>query len=194
MTGVQTCALPISYDFTKPNVSKCDSIISLNLTITKLNSATTLVTNNITSQEYNAEYLWYNCDDSNLILSANNAQIYTPIKSGKYAVKLTKSGCIANSACVNFSTPLGTDDIDEAALFLSLAPNPTSGIVTLNFGKIENELNIQVINSLGSIISNSEIQNSNIGNINLQDQPTGVYFLIVHNNTGISKSYKVIKN
>ena len=183
-----------TYTFTKANVGKCDSVITLNLTITKFNSATTLGATNITSQEGNAEYLWYSCDDINLKLPANNSQIFTPIKSGKYAVKLSKSGCNANSACVYFSTPLGTDDIDEAALFLSLAPNPTSGIVTLNFGKIENELNIQVINSIGNIIANSEIQNSKTGNINLQDQPSGVYFLIVHNNNGVGKSYKIIKN
>lgn len=84
------------------------------------------------------------------------------------------------SPCENLSV----SEFDES--IVSLHPNPTEGIITINSTSTINK--IEVFNMLGSLVAASK-NNS----IDLSQRTSGVYFLKIYTNNGIT-SRKVIRN
>lgn len=79
---------------------------------------------------------------------------------------------------------------------LLVYPNPTNDIVNIELSKdLEENLRIQIINSLGQKVSEIEIEKGNtIGNTSLFDIPNGIYLLQATNSDGqLIYSTKVVK-
>jgi len=75
--------------------------------------------------------------------------------------------------------------------FVSVYPNPSSGIFNINFGDAYLQISeIEIYNSLGEKIFFSPVTN-NLTSINLSSQPKGIYFLLAKTDAGIV-SCKVI--
>ena len=176
------------------NKAGCDSTITLNLSFVKVNTEVVLSDNvNLTAQEVNADYKWYDCDAPNTSLAASTSKTYTALKSGKYAVKLTKSGCLGNSICTTVKNLVGLNLDFQFANSLSIFPNPTKGEVLLNFQNVEEEISVLVISLTGKEIFKENICHINLINIDLTEQPSGIYFLIVQKKDGRSKYFEVKK-
>lgn len=85
--------------------------------------------------------------------------------------------------CVNLETK-GFDTIDFSSF-----PNPTSGILNINYSKNISE--IRVTNKLGQLLMNKNVNNKEI-TIDLTDLPNEIYFVNIISD-GLSKMIKVIK-
>jgi len=81
------------------SASGCDSIIVLNLNLTKINRAIVKNGNKLTVQESSASYKWLNCQ-TNQIISGQTGIDFTPIVSGNYAAIITKNTCVDTSNCM----------------------------------------------------------------------------------------------
>jgi hypothetical protein len=55
------------------------------------------VNGTLVSDQFGAQYRWYNCQTGNLLAEVNRH--FTPNYNGDYAVILTKNGCVDTSAC-----------------------------------------------------------------------------------------------
>jgi PKD repeat protein len=79
------------------------------------------------------------------------------------------------------------DGVDKTASEnISIFPNPTSGQLSINFGKYTGQqFDVKIINSHGKVVAEFN-DLSEAGQINLEDQKAGIYFLTV---TGPSVSY-----
>lgn len=90
------------------------------------------------------------------------------------------------------STPIFWDDTalsineSELDLGLSIYPNPTNSIISINSSKVNS---IQIINVNGQIIKTNKNQN----NITVEDLNTGIYFIKVQVENKLS-TFKFIKN
>ncbi len=87
-----------------------------------------------------------------------------------------------------------TTAIEEHTLANDIAiyPNPTNGILQIELGISINNITIQVFNSLGQIII-EERANSTLNTLNLQQFPSGLYFVQVMSNNGIIAQQRIVK-
>lgn len=73
---------------------------------------------------------------------------------------------------------------------VSVYPNPTAGKVSIS--GVEAGHRIRVFNSMGAPVSEFVSRNS-VETINLDNQASGIYFIVISNNDKISGTHKVIK-
>lgn len=114
------------------------------------------------------------------------------IAAGNYVYVATDgNGCNFESDTIKLENlPLGTDR--NRIQPLSIAPNPTSGFVTLKWdGILEGE--ITIINSLGQIIKSEKVKNLNSIELDLNTVQPGVYGVIMRTK-GKSYSGRIVVN
>ena len=88
--------------FTLTNAAGCDSIVTLNLTISPIDISVVQNPFTIVAMESGATYQWLDCNNGNAVISGETNQTYIPASSGNYAVVVSKNGCTDTSICVNF--------------------------------------------------------------------------------------------
>lgn len=157
-------------------------------------------------------YFW-NFGDATTSTLANPTHTYATL--GTYTVCLTvTSGTCSDTFCstaLTDSTQIGfgmkklnTTNMNvglkkNSVQFydIKLFPNPVSSELTISFEKnIPTEINIQVLDILGTEISSEKIyKNSNIHKLDLHNLSSGLYIIQLKNNNGeILNRNKIIKN
>ena len=135
---------------------------------------------------------WYEVS-SGLIVGATN-QSYTPTINGFYFSVVTDiNGCIINSDTINFiAIFVETNAFGE---MIKVYPNPTAGIINIDFNKLVNSGKIVISNPLGIRIYEEKFgQISNLlKSIDLNKYANGIYFVDIQL---IDKQfrYKIILN
>src|SRR5690606_38357929 len=115
-----------------PNQAGCDSTITINLTINTVDVSVTqnglMLTANATADFYQ----WLDCNNGHSIIEGETRQSFTATNNGSYAVEITQNNCIDTSACYTITT-LGVLE-NTFKNGLTVYPNPTRGIVTIDLG------------------------------------------------------------
>ena len=75
---------------------------------------------------------------------------------------------------------------------LSLYPNPTNGIITIDLGGVKQDIKVTLTNNLGQVIITEYYISTNFINFDI-NTPNGIYFLQIKVE-GESKTIKVSKN
>lgn len=126
----------------------CDSVVTLNLTI---NTVDVSVSNNstlLTANNGNANYQWIDCATNTDILGENNAS-FTATSNGSYAVIITENACTDTSACYTIND-VGINDLTNS--YLSIYPNPSSGVFYIDFDEINPTTELKIVDILGKEI------------------------------------------
>lgn len=140
-----------TYYDTLSNMHGCDSFITLNLTIDTLSNLVTLTGKTLTATQSGATYQWLDCNNGNAKISGATNQSYTATKSGDYAVALTKNSCVDTSSCINI-TVTGTDELRISNYELWIYPNPTKGLINLEFSfPIKEDIEMKVYDMIGQL-------------------------------------------
>jgi hypothetical protein len=174
-----------------PNAENCDSIISIFLTIDSLKATIQKVSptlyayssNNNSSLYYN----WIDCDSNNMIIPGEYGQSFTATKSGNYAVVISNYyGCVDTSDCMNvIKVGLQENYFDQMSVF----PNPTNGVVTIDLLGINQQVYLKVNGIDGQLVYEKQNNGTDKVQIDLSPYPAGIYFLSIQN----EESVKVIK-
>lgn len=152
----------------------CDSLVTLDLTITTVDVSVTNTDPSLTATATPATYRWLNCDNGFAVIPAATSAVFTATANGNYAVEVTQNGCVDTSSCYTIATVGVTHDNPFAAF--RFYPNPSNGKIYLDVGDLKN-VSVTIRNIVGqSIFQQSQI-NETI-QIDLQ-QPAGVYFITV---------------
>jgi hypothetical protein len=172
-----------------PNANGCDSVITVDLTITSVNVGVTQTANVLTADLVGASYQWIDCSDNSPI-SGETSQTYTASADGDFAVIVTDGNCSDTSAC---STVLFWG-IDEAAFAhtLVIAPNPTTGETTIQFGAEVNNVRATVYSVSGQEITSTSMNNGTSMSLNI-DGEAGFYLVVIESETGERAQLNVIK-
>ncbi|MBL1231252.1 MAG: T9SS type A sorting domain-containing protein [Flavobacteriales bacterium] len=164
-----------TYTDTIPNSVGCDSVITINLTITVVDVTTSLNANTITANQLGATYQWVDCSGMTPIIGATN-QSYTATANGDYAVIVTMNGCSDTSVC---STVTGVGIMEnEFGKEILLFPNPTDGNFSIDLGENYQSVIVTVTDLSGKLILSNTYENSQLLNLNI-DEIAGVYLLII---------------
>jgi PKD repeat protein len=164
----------------------CSNTSQVVVTVTTVDTTTTVSGNTITANASPATYQWLDCGTGNSI-SGETAQTYTPTTSGNYAVIVTQNSCIDTSACVNM---LITGINETSNKTVQIYPNPVRNTLHLNLGNSVAEY-ITLLNIQGKIVYQTKSRTSQL-TINLEELSKGVYFLKVVT-AGEINTYKIIK-
>lgn len=171
--------------------SGCDSILTLNLNIFTIDTSTTQNGFTITANENGAVYQWLDCDNNYALIPGETAQFLSVTLNGKYAVEVSANGCIDTSACIEIIDI----SISESALIntIQLFPNPTDGLVNIQFNSEFKHLKVNVKDVTGSLIQKQTFEKGNELILHL-DQPKGVYIIELELSEKQKEIFKIIKN
>jgi hypothetical protein len=156
-------------DILNNGVSILTTLITIDNTVIK-NGVT------LTANEIGANYQWLDCNNSYSVISGASNQSFTPTSNGNYAVEITKNSCVDTSNCYSI-TNIGIieNSFGDKLVFY---PNPTSGIVNLEFGS--NYKNVQIIirNSEGKLVKHQEFKKEQNISIEIEGSK-GIYLIEV---------------
>ena len=76
--------------------------------------------------------------------------------------------------------------------FLFISPNPTNGILNINFNAVPQNTKIEMYNSIGALVLAETMSNKN-NTIHLSDLSNGIYFMKVLENNKVVAAKKIVK-
>lgn len=171
------------------NAKGCDSTITLNLTINKLDTAIGKIQDSLFVNQKNATYQWLSCDSANAPISNATAQNFMPIKNGNYACEITTANCIDTTRCVQLVVSgIVENKLDKVAIY----PNPFKDVIHFDFGNLNGETTIKVLNASGQLIIERKENHKNKFSLNTKNWSKGVYLLQLSQNQE-NKIIKLVK-
>lgn len=171
------------------NSGGCDSIVTLDLTITSVNNSVSQNGNSLTAAVAGAAYQWLDCDSNFSPLPGATNQGYSAIANGIYAVEITQNGCVDTSACYSVTTV----NIDENNFTnaISIFPNPTNTSVSIDLGSKYESVAVSVFDINGKKIHSEAHSDCQQFKLECAHSP-GVYFLTIQFDSQYT-TYKVVK-
>lgn len=186
----------IYYD-TIANSHGCDSLLIIDLTINNIDILVNQNETTLTANTSGDSYQWLDCDNGNSIITGEVNQYYTATTNGNYAVIVTGNGCTDTSSCYSIISAGFLENKFETEIFIS--PNPANTGTTISFVLLNNEnMMIKLINGTGQIVYSRIVENSALGNYNLEiktdDLANGLYFIVIQNGSKQINSKLIIDN
>ncbi|MBL4670008.1 MAG: T9SS type A sorting domain-containing protein [Flavobacteriales bacterium] len=187
-SGNYTWSTSNIYTDTIANLLGCDSVITINLTITTVDSSVTQNNNILTANTAGATYQWLDCDNGNAAISLATNQSFTVTTNGNYAVVVTQNSCSDTSVCMN-ATIVGVDELEVTTVVIS--PNPTNGLMTISFENKNKAVNYAITTIDGRLVLEGTTREDSI-EVDLRNESNGIYFLKVNQNN-TNTTYKIVK-
>jgi N-acetylneuraminic acid mutarotase len=139
-------------------VTGCDSLVTVDLTINRVDASVSSIQNTITANAIGATYQWLDCNNNFALIVGATSQSFTATSNGNFAVMVTENNCTDTSSCVNI-TGIGINEM--MGLFnLSISPNPSSGSFFVSSGKEGQVKTIEIVNFLGEVVAVKKTTNT----------------------------------
>ncbi|MDZ4823252.1 MAG: hypothetical protein SH856_07320 [Flavobacteriales bacterium] len=91
----------------------CDNVITVNLTVSTIDTSVTQNGLTLTSNVFGAMYHWLDCDNGFAAVSGDTNQVFTASLNGNFAVAITQNSCTDTSTCHTING-IGMTEIDFA--------------------------------------------------------------------------------
>lgn len=168
------------------NAAGCDSSISINLTIKNVDNTVETISTTLKAMEEGATYQWLSCA-SGLDIAGATEQLYTPVVTGLYAVRITKDGCTVTSYCNPIT---GVDQYGETEP--EYYPNPVKDRLTIELKELYNNIELQIEDMSGRSVLVKSFTRQDVLQIETGDLLKGIYFVRIAAD-GKDISFKIIK-
>ncbi len=159
----------------------CDSTITTKLNVTVIDTAVSSSSKTLTAQTSNAIYQWIDCQ-TNMPITGETSQNYTPKANGNYLVSITKDKCNERSSCHKVLVKDSVSNIIEEKkdiTDLQIYPNPSTGIFIV---KSSTKGTLLIRNELGQLIKTIQLTANIAESVDLSTLDNGMYYLIGINN------------
>ena len=171
------------------NKKGCDSIITINLIIEKIDATIQKTDTSLSANATGVSYQWVNCDKKyEKIIGANSKNFFTNTK-GNYAVIVSNGSCSDTSICLVFGK--NSTIMEKKDISFSIFPNPTSEKFSIDFGEEMKSIKIIIRNLLGQEMYSENFFEKRLIDLSIKDVP-GIYFLEIE--TDLQKRvFKILK-
>lgn len=164
--------------FTLTNIAGCDSVVTLNLSITEVAAVVVQEQLVLTAMPPDAVYQWIDCKTNNAIPGATS-QSYTPVINGSYAVVVQVNNCTDTSECIEV-TVINVDEKSSGTI--NIFPNPVEDFLyILGFDK---PVSIEVYDVRGKKIKQLACPAQEKLVVDMQTLEYGAYFVKIISPTG----------
>ncbi|MDP2387519.1 MAG: choice-of-anchor J domain-containing protein [Bacteroidota bacterium] len=170
------------------NTSTCTFEVLLPTIPTIDNTIDNSLTPQLTSNQAGASYQWINCDNGNSPISGETNQTFTATASGNYAVVVTVGACSDTSACESV-TFVGLKELNSSPV--SIYPNPTSGIFTIDFSTNIGVVNFSIVTVDGRVVLEDTTSETKL-KLDLNNVSNGIYFMHLNGNS-LNSVFKIVK-
>ncbi|MEL7533702.1 MAG: T9SS type A sorting domain-containing protein [Bacteroidota bacterium] len=162
--------------YTLHNAAGCDSVLTLNLNLTQLDTSLSQTANVLSANLAGATYQWLDCNNGWSALAGETNQSFSPSSNGSYAVEITQNGCVDTSRCFAITRVglLENDFGDQFALY----PNPSEGVFFIELGGTYAEIKLKVYNASGQVVQESAFYDAQRLSLRLEG-PAAYYFVEV---------------
>jgi hypothetical protein len=188
--GGQTLTAAGSYVETVSLPGGCDSIVTLNLSVTPVDTGVSLQGFDLVSTAVGATYEWIDCN-ANQVIAGATLGTFTPTAPGDYAVIVTENGCSDTSACLTITTVDRLDAVEDG--LVRIYPNPVNVILHLEFPSPVKLRAIRIFDLTGRMIKSFAgpgLQSA--FSIVMPDVTPGVYLLAVDFADGRTRMIRVL--
>lgn len=166
-----------TYDDTVQNIGGCLDYLTIDVTVTTLDTSVTNISDSLVSNATGVTYQWMNCESGYAAIPGANGQGYQPTNTGIYAVQIVGNECVDTSACfqvVIFNDGLVQSSFKEA---IRLYPNPASDLLIIEMGEYLPLTEATIMNGLGQALSTEVFQHQESIHLNLAELPQGLYVI-----------------
>ncbi len=141
-------------DYTNPGiftaaystVSGCDSLFTLILTVSMVNTEVTVSGTTLSANTIADAYQWIDCDNGFTAIAGETNQSFTAGTNGNYAVIVSLGSCSDTSDCVNITTVNTEPGISRA---IHIFPNPVSDELHIEIPGNTCKTDFEIVNALG---------------------------------------------
>ncbi|HLO60144.1 MAG TPA: T9SS type A sorting domain-containing protein [Bacteroidales bacterium] len=162
-----------TYQETIPNSAGCDSNITINLTVIKIDNTVETISGTMKAAVEDASYQWLVCT-SGLDIEGATDQMYTPVVTGLYAVRLTKDGCAVTSNCIPI-TITASSDYDVPGLVYY--PNPVTDELRIDLKEEYALVKLTITDLSGRLMLQQQFSGLKNIRINTGSFTSGLYFI-----------------
>lgn len=159
-----------SYTETLTNWRGCDSIITYNVTIKKIDNSTIQDGSLLKANTNTATYQWLNCSQGYRKIAGETNRSYAATANQKYAVELTENGCKDTSDCIQVVNASSAVVNFEEIVFV---PNPSNGQFELRLN-YAGSIHVVVTNTMGKVVYEAFTSKAILGPIELNVK-SGMY-------------------
>ncbi len=127
---------------------------------------------------------------SGTIIPGATDTFYHPTALGYYYIVANNVNCPSLQSNVIYISLLDVADINRSNA--NIYPNPTTGIVSLDWNNLLVNMTLNVYNALGQNVITRSINNNSHADIDLSKLPNGNYYLQLRDESGQYSSHKII--
>jgi len=165
-----------TYKDTIMNLEGCDSIITINATVTTFDYSVEQRPDTLFALGIADQYRWLDCEANKAHLSGETNRFLNITRDGRFAVELSNNdGCKDTSACITVKKN-SIQNLNNTPMNISVYPNPATH--ELNFSGLEGSFDFQILNVVGQQMIAGQ---ANLSNIQIDLSP-GMYFIAVSQN------------
>ena len=172
-----------------PNNAGCDSTIFLDLTINQVQTGILNNSPTLSALASNAVYQWLNCSDGFAEIQGETNQAFTASNNGSFAVEVTQNNCTDTSLCESINNVNILENTFE--LMPALYPNPSMGIVNVDFRNKVKNLSAEIYDLQGKKINEYTYDEAILIKIDVSNYERGIYEIRLLAND--SKAYAKLK-
>ncbi|WP_169312056.1 T9SS type A sorting domain-containing protein [Fluviicola taffensis] len=173
------------YNDTILNAAGCDSVITLNLTITAFVATATDNGNATVTASTGTTYQWINCT-TNAPISGATTQTFTATVNGTYAAIVSNGTCSDTTNCVTIANVGVKENMISS---ISVHPNPTHDVVIVTMDAAT--AIVEVMDVQGKLVQTTQINAG--GQVDLSGYERGVYTLRIKTELGTAIE-RIVKN
>lgn len=162
---------------------------TINITVNTIDNTVSISGIILTSNQSGATYQWLDCNNGNSPVPGATAQSFTPSVNGSYAVQVTNNSCTETSTCITVNS-IGIETLEQNEL--NIFPNPGNGLFTISTEAPFNNATVVVYSISGQVIMSRENIFGKEVQVDLLNQPSGIFYVQLNNQGGSSYS-KIIK-
>jgi hypothetical protein len=171
-------------------IQGCDSLVTIHLTVHRVDTVVTVESITLTAREENAGYQWVDCNDQYAPVDGATERSFTPTENGSYAVIVTEGSCTDTSSCHAVTTV--DVPLHMAASSFEVFPVPAHNSVTLRVKEGSFSGTVVLMNVVGKRLYSTEVQEVSSVEIPLDGMQPGIYFLKI-TGAGDARVFRLMK-